>query len=304
MTSLRVSVGGLVLENPTMLASGVLGETGGSILEVARAGAGAVVTKSIGLVPKDGYSNPTMVELPYGYLNAMGLPNPGIDGFRAEMIEAVRGGVPVVGSIFASNEVDFAGLARKMEEFGASAVELNLSCPHAKGYGMEVGVDPETVGKIVQAAKRRVRIPVFAKLTPNAERLVEVGKAVEEAGGDAVVAINTVKAMAISTEFRKPILSNRIGGLSGQAIKPIGVRCVFELYEALRIPIIGAGGIGNWRDAVEYMLAGASAVQIGSGVARKGLGVFRSVCDGLERYLARNGFSDIREVVGAAHDRT
>ncbi len=189
MKSLNVSVAGITLENPTILASGILGETGRSLLAVVEAGAGAVVTKSIGLDLRRANDNPTLVELPYGYLNAMGLPNPGIEAFGEEMSVAIRGGAPVVGSVFGQNPDDFARLCTRMEEYGASAVELNLSCPHAAGYGMEVGVDPETVSRIVKAAKMSVSIPVFAKLSPNTDRIIEVGRAVQEAGGDGIVAI-------------------------------------------------------------------------------------------------------------------
>ncbi len=301
MTSLRVSFAGLTMPNPTMLASGIMGETGGSLLRVAESGAGALVTKSIGLEPRKGYPNPTLVELSDGYINAMGLPGPGIDAFGEEMEIALRGNVPVIGSLFAAMPDDFATLAARMEGYGAAAIELNLSCPHAKGYGMEVGVDPEAVGSIIRQVKAKVRIPVLAKLTPNTHRLVDVAKAVEAAGGDGIVAINTVKAMAISVEARRPILYNRTGGMSGPAIKGVGLRCVYELYQAVKVPIIGVGGVETSRDALEYIMAGASAVQIGSGVGRKGLSVFRQVCDGLEVYMDKNDIGCIEEIRGAAH---
>ena len=302
MSSLQVNVAGVHMNNPTMLASGMVGETGGSLLSVASAGAGALVTKSIGMEPRNGYGNPTLVELDNGYLNAMGLPGPGIEDFRIEMEGARKGNVPIIGSIFASNAKDFAFLSAKMEEYGASAVELNLSCPHAQGYGMEMGIDPEVVGTIVKECKGTVSIPVFAKLTPNTHRLVEVGRAVEKAGGDAVVAINTLKAIAISVEFRRPILSNRFGGLSGPAVKPVGLRCVFDLYDALEIPIIGVGGSENWRDAIEYIMAGASAVQVGSAIGRRGINVFSEITSGMAKYMEGESCGDIQGLVGVAHE--
>ncbi|MDD1767784.1 MAG: dihydroorotate dehydrogenase [Methanomassiliicoccales archaeon] len=292
---------GIILKNPTILASGIIGETGRSLLSAIEAGAGAVVTKSIGLNVRKGNTNPTLVELPYGYLNAMGLPNPGIEAFGEEMSIAIRGGAPVIGSVFGQSAEDFALLCSRMQKYGASAVELNLSCPHASGYGMEIGVDPDNVSQIIRAVKRSVSIPVFAKLTPNTERIVEVGRAVQEAGGDGIVAINTLKAMAVSIEARKPILSNKIGGLSGPAVKPVGLRCVYELYEELDVPIIGAGGIETWRDALEYMMAGAVAVQIGSAVGKKGLKVFGEIGSGLARYLKSRGMEGLDELVGVAH---
>jgi len=302
MSSLQVNVAGVQMNNPTMLASGLVGETGGSLLSVAAAGAGALVTKSIGMEPRNGYGNPTLVELGDGYVNAMGLPGPGIDDFRIEMEAAKKGNVPIIGSVFASSAKDFAFLSSKMEEYGASAVELNLSCPHAHGYGMEMGIDPEVVGAIVKECKNSVSIPVFAKLTPNTHRLVEVGRAVEKAGGDAVVAINTLKAMAISVEFRRPVLSNRFGGLSGPAVKPVGLRCVFDLHAALEIPVIGVGGIETWRDALEYIMAGASAVQVGSAIGRRGIGVFSEITAGLERYVEQDRCGGIQGLVGVAHE--
>lgn len=302
MISLQTKLKSLVLSNPTMLASGILSETSGCIIAAAKSGAGAVVTKSIGSVPREGYPNPTVVELEFGYINAMGLPNPGIDEFGKEVKDSLGCGVPIIGSIFASDEKEFAYLSKKMEEYGVAALELNLSCPHAKGYGMEIGVDPEIVRKIVSMIKDEIRIPVFAKLTPNTHRLIEVAKAVEEAGGDGVVAINTVKAMSISIDFKRPVLANRYGGLSGPAIKPIGIRCVYELYDALDIPIIGVGGIETWEDAVEYLMAGATALQIGSAVRKRGLGVFRNINNGLRRFLEKEGYSAISEIVGVAHE--
>lgn len=301
MGLLEIDLAGIKLRNPTILASGVMGETGDSLLRVAESGAGAVVTKSIGREPRPGYNNPTLVEVPQGYINAMGLPGPGIDAFREEMEVAARGGVPVIGSLFAAVPEDFALLAARMEEYGASAVELNLSCPHAKGYGMEVGVDPEAVSNIIRQVKEVISIPVWAKLTPNTHRLLEVARSVEQAGGDVIVAVNTVKAMAISVEARRPVLSNRTGGLSGPAMKHVGLRCVYELYEVLSIPIVGAGGVETARDAIEYLMAGARAVQIGSGIGRKGLKVFSEVGQGLEAYLRENGHRSPLDVVGVAH---
>ncbi len=302
MTSLKVVLAGVEMENPTMLASGIMGETGGSLLAMAKGGAGALVTKSIGSVPRQGHKNPTLVELEYGYMNAMGLPNPGIEAFGDEMYEASKAGIPIVGSVFGSSAEEFASLAKRMQEYGAEAVELNLSCPHAKGYGMEMGVDPEVVANIIKEVKQAVVIPVFAKLTPNTHRLIEVAKAAEEAGVDAIVAINTLKAMKIDVDARQPVLSNRYGGLSGPAVRGVGVRCVYELYEVLKIPVIGVGGIEDWRSALEYMMAGAVAVQIGSGVGRNGPQVFGDICAGISSYMAQNNIRDVTQLVGVAHD--
>ncbi len=302
MSSLEAVIGKLTLRNPTILASGVMDETAGSLLNVARAGAGAVVTKSIGSEPRKGYANPTLVELDEGYINAMGLPNPGIEAFATEMHEARSCPVPVIGSVFGSSPKEFSFLASKMQDYGAAAVELNLSCPHAKGYGMEIGVDSEMVSAVVHEVKSVCSIPIFAKLTPNTNHLLDVAKAAETAGADAIVAINALRAIAISVEMRRPILSNKGGGLSGPAIKPIGLRCVYDLHSEVNIPIIGVGGVEDWRDAVEYIMAGASAVQVGSGLGRKGLQVFEVICSGMKDFMSREGFKSITEMVGVAHE--
>ena len=223
MGILEVTVGRLRFEFPGMVASGIMDETGDSMVRMFRSGAGAAVTKSIGSEPKRGHNNPTFSEVECGYINAMGLPNPGIELFQDEIEIASKEG-PVIGSIFGGSVEEFAELASKMEDYGTVALELNLSCPHAAGYGAEVGSDPKMVKAIVSTVKSSVDIPVWAKLTPNTKSIADLGRAAEEGGADAVVAINTLKAMIISPEMRRPVLSNKFGGLSGPAIKPVGVR--------------------------------------------------------------------------------
>lgn len=301
MTHLAVDLCGLRLKNPTMLAAGVLDETGKSMAAVARAGAGAIVTKSIGREPREGHHNPTVVELPDGLLNAMGLPNPGIEYFKDEIQEAKAGGVPIIGSVFGGTEDEMAELAGLIAEAGADAVELNLSCPHAKGYGAELGSTPEAVEGVCRKAKGRTSVPVFAKLTPNTASIADLARAAERGGADAVVAINTLKGMVISPEARMPVLGNRFGGLSGPAIRPVGVRCVYEIYEAVKIPVIGVGGIVSARDAIEYMMAGAKAVQIGTGVWYDGPEVFTRVCTQMIKFMEQNGFETVDQMVGVAH---
>lgn len=264
-------------------------------------GAGAVVTKSVGLSPNAGHANPCFMEVTSGYVNAMGLPNPGIDLFKEEMDVAVPKG-KIVGSVYGASPEDFSALAGRMEDYGACAVELNLSCPHAKGYGMEVGTDPAMVKAIVSAVKDAVSIPVWAKLTPNTHILADIGRAVQDAGGDAVVAINTLKAMVISPEFARPVLSNRFGGLSGAAVKPVGVRAIYDLRAVLDIPLIGVGGISDWRDAAEYIMAGASAFQVGSAIGTVGIDVFDRINRGLETFMSDYGYDSVSSMVGVAHE--
>lgn len=302
MTDLNVRIASIEMTNPSMLASGILDETGESLLRMIDAGAGAVVTKSIGMSPHDGHKNPCIVELSTGYVNAMGLPNPGMEEFGAELKSIMPSPAPGVASIYAASAGDFALIAARMEESGAAGIELNLSCPHASGFGMEVGTDPATVSQIVSAVKDAVKVPVMAKLTPNTADIVRIGMAVQDAGGDAVVAINTLKAMVISPEFARPVLSNRYGGLSGPAIRPVGVRAVFDLYRSLDIPIVGVGGIETWSDAAEYIMAGATCFQVGSAVGRKGLEVFKEITSGLEGFMDAHGYRDLESMRGVAHE--
>ena len=301
MATLETDIGGVHLELPGMVASGIMDETGHSMVRMFECGAGAVVSKSVGSVPKGGHANPCFMEVAGGYVNAMGLPNPGIDLFKEEMDVAVPHG-KVIGSIYGASPEEFSHLAGKMEDYGATVIELNLSCPHAKGYGMEVGTDPKMVGSIVSAVKGSVSIPVWAKLTPNTHILPEIGRAVQDAGGDAVVAINTLKAMVISPEFARPIMSNKFCGLSGSAVKPVGVRAVYDLRSVLDIPIIGVGGISTWRDAAEYIMAGASAFQVGSAIGTDGVDVFKRINDGLLAFMEEYGYDSISSMVGAAHE--
>ena len=264
----------LKLANPTMLASGILGYTGLSLKSVIAAGAGAVVTKSMGLQPRTGYSNPTIVQTNCGLINAMGLPNAGISHFKEEMEQLKSSNFPVIVSIYGYSPDEFGKVAKAAVKMGADALELNVSCPHIKKAGAEIGCDPVLLAKIVKEVKKKIDKPIIAKLTPNVTNITEIAKAVEEAGVDAITAVNTFKAMAIEIETGRPILANKFGGLSGPAIKPLAVRCVYDIYRSVSIPIIGCGGISTWEDAVEFMLAGASAVQIGTSVAFQGVEIF------------------------------
>ena len=301
MVDISVDIAGLRLRNPVMLAAGVLGLTGLSLRRVMDAGPGAVVTKSVGLRPREGYPNPTVVQVGCGLLNAMGLPNPGIHHFAEEIREAREGGVPVIVSVFGFSAEEFSEVARAAVEAGADALELNVSCPHVEKTGAEIGQNPRLVAEVVGSVKRVVDKPVFVKLTPNVADIAEVARQAVRAGADAVTAINAVRAMAIDVETTRPILANRVGGLSGPAIKPIAIRCVYELYQELDVPVIGCGGIMTWRDAVEFMLAGASAVQIGTAIAFKGLGTFRSITRGVDAYLKKRGHRSVKEIVGISH---
>ena len=302
---LEIEMAGLTLPNPTMLAAGILGLTEASLRQAADEGAGAVVTKSIGVEPRIGYANPSVVQVNCGWLNAMGLPNPGAKDFAEEIKELKKDGlkVPIIASVFGFSADEFAECASLLAMAGADAIELNVSCPHVEKTGSEIGHNPSLVGEVVRKVKSVVEKPVFIKLTPNVDDVVEVAEAAVGAGAEAVTAINTVRAMAIDIEMMQPILANKLGGLSGPAIKPIALRCVYEIYEAVNVPIIGCGGVTNWMDAVEFMLAGASAVQIGTAIAFKGLGVFKSINQNVDLFLRQKGFRSVRDIVGLSHHR-
>jgi dihydroorotate dehydrogenase (NAD+) catalytic subunit len=286
-----VSVGGVELRNHLVLAAGILGTTGASLARILHAGAGGVVTKSIGPEPLDGHPGPCVVVLEDGVLNAMGLPNPSRD-FVEELAPLL--GEPVVVSVFGGDPEEFAGVASWFSGC-AAGFELNLSCPHAEGYGSALGTEPGLVEECTRAVKALGR-PTWVKVTPNVTEIAEIGAAAERGGADAIVAINTVKAMRISVPMGRPVLGNRFGGLSGKAIFPIAVRCVYELYEACRVPIIGCGGISTAEDVVEMMMAGASAVEIGSAVL-EGTEVFAKIA----RDLYTPDGREPREIVGCAH---
>lgn len=299
MPSLSVDVGGLTLHNPVILAAGILGTTGASLRRAAQAGAGGVVTKSIGSDQRIGHPGPNIVTVDCGLLNAMGLPNPGYKDFQEEIDIARVDGVPVVASIFGSSAAEFAKIARGLK---ADAFELNLSCPHAEKYGSELGRYPDLVESVTGAVKANADVPVWVKLTPNTSDIVELGRAAQAGGADAVVAINTLKAMAIDIETGYPILGNRFGGLSGQAVKPVAVRCIYELSSNLDIPVVGVGGVSSWEDAVEMIMAGARAVQVGTAL-HKGYDVFREITEGLSRHLDRKSLT-LDELCGMAVRRS
>ena len=302
MSELGTQVGDLRLVNPFLLASGIWGESGDSLLGAVRAGAAGAVTKSIGLVPRPGYPNPTIDSFDrWGFLNAMGLPNPGIEEYPREIRTALEGGATLIGSVFGGDPESFAVVASRMASTGVSALELNLSCPHAKGLGSEIGGDPAQVREVTRAVVAAVRLPVWVKITPNAADPAGLAAAAEAGGASAITAINTVRGLAIDADLRRPVLAHGLGGLSGPAIKAVGLACVWQVYRKVRIPIVGVGGIASGRDALEYLLAGARAVQVGTQVAWEGIGVFQRLRTELDAALDATGLASVGAAVGAAH---
>ena len=299
---LSTNLAGLALDNPTILASGILGYSAESMLRVIKGGAGAVVTKSVGLEPRMGYANPTVVQAKSGLINAMGLPNPGIDQYVDE-IKYAKSLIhaPLIVSVFGYSADEYTTVAKKAVEAGADAVELNVSCPHVKQTGAEIGQNATLLYEVVSKVKAQVHKPVIVKLSPNVTDIVDLACAAVRGGADALTAVNTLKAIAIDVETMLPVLSNVKGGLSGPAVKPVALRCVYDLREKVQVPIIGCGGIVDWRDAVEYFLAGASAVQVGTAIALEDTDVFQSINRGIEVYLRKKHYRSVKDIVGLSH---
>ena len=289
---------GIMLQNPFILASGILDENGYTIQRILESGAGAAVTKSIGSSERKGFDPPVVYSDNNFIINAIGLSNPGIENYGNEIKIALRAGKPVIGSIFGQSPEEFAELAKRMESYGVSGVELNLSCPHVNGYGMEVGSDPELVTAIVEEVKSKINIPVYAKLSPNTSDMIKQADAASKCDG--YVLINTLKAMKIDINARMPVLSNIYGGLSGKSIKPVGIRYVYEVKKETGKTIIGVGGINTIEDAIEYIMAGASAVQIGSVLSSVGISIFRELSEGLKNYMEKNSVEKVEDLVGVA----
>ena len=280
-----------------MLASGILGISLDVFNRLYASGAGAVVTKSLSTAPWEGYPNPTIFSVKGGgWINAVGLSNPGAANF-AQMIKANQN-VPIVVSLVGSVPEDFQTMIKEFECCKVLAYELNLSCPHVAKVGLEVGDDPSLVKTIISAVKDATNIPVIAKVGLGTSNYLNTVSTAIDCGIDAITAINTVRAMAIDIETSRPILSNKFGGLSGTPIKPIALRCVYEISSQYDIPIIGCGGVSSWEDAIEFFLAGASAVQLGSAIGDNWIGIFEKINKGIIQYMERKNYSTIQEMVG------
>jgi dihydroorotate dehydrogenase (NAD+) catalytic subunit len=302
---LAVDLCGVHLPNPLILAAGILG-TGAELLErVARAGAGAVTAKSCSLEPRAGHPNPTVLDWGHGLINAIGLANPGVEEMAAILKDA-KGrlqplGVPLIASIFAETVEEFAEVARRVSEAEPDFIEVNISCPNvAAEFGRPFAADPDSAVAVTRAVKGATHLPVIVKLSPNVTDIAAIAQAVETAGADAINAINTVAGMVIDVHCGQPILANRVGGISGPAIKPIAVRCVYEICQAVRIPVIGIGGVTAGLDAVEMIMAGATAVGIGSAVYYRGVGVFEEILGEMASFMAEHGYESLADFRGMA----
>lgn len=307
MASLKCEFFGKKLKNPVTLASGVLGMTRETLERVCENGCGAVTTKSLSREPRKGHGGPNIVETECGFMNAMGYPNPGIEAGLKEFGGWKRE-EPLIISIVGKDPAEFGLLAGKVEadkkKLGATAVEAAISCPHTPGYGTMVGQGtPESVAEIASAIKEKTTLPVVIKLSPSVPGEVAAAKAAEDAGADAINMGNSLgPAMKIDLHRKKPVLGFGMGGLSGPAIKPITVRCIYDIYKQVKIPIIGTGGVNSGVDAIELMMAGATWVGLGAAVYYRGPTVFGSLPREMEAWMKLNNYSSLKDIIGGAHE--
>jgi dihydroorotate dehydrogenase (NAD+) catalytic subunit len=304
----RVSLCGVSLPSPLILASGILGTEAELLARVARAGAGAVTAKSCSLLPRAGHPNPTVLAWEHGLINAVGLANPGVDAVVQELARAQELlrplGAALIGSVFADTVEGFAQVAARLVETGPDLIEVNISCPNVHDeFGRPFAADAVAAAEVTAAVKEAVagRVPVLVKLSPNVADIAAIARAVEAAGADGISAINTLSGMIIDVHARRPVLANRTGGLSGPAIRPVAVRCVYEIYQAVQVPIVGIGGVSSGRDAVEMIMAGATAVGVGSAVYDHGSELFGRIGTEMVEWMAKLGYSRVDEMRGAAH---
>ncbi|MBV5341000.1 MAG: dihydroorotate dehydrogenase [Deltaproteobacteria bacterium] len=297
---MTVNLAGMKLRNPVMTASGTFGYGEEFADYVDLASIGAFVTKGLSLKPRAGNPTPRIVETPGGMLNAIGLQNVGIDAFIAKKVPFLRSvGTPAIANFFGSTVAEYAEMARRLDEIPEVAgLEVNISCPNVKQGGIVFGTDPDCAASVVSACRAATKKPLIVKLSPNVTDVVVMARACEDAGADVLSLINTLTGMAIDLNRRRPILANITGGFSGPAIKPIALRMVWQVAKAVKLPIIGIGGIMNAVDALEFMLAGATAVQIGT-ASFINPGAAQKIAEDMEAWLVANGVADIKSMIGA-----
>ena len=299
-SDLRVDIGGLTLQNPVMTASGTFGYAAEfkSLIDLNRLG--GVIVKGLSLEPSKGNPPPRIVETPCGMLNAIGLENVGLEAFISKKLPFLsKLKIPVLANIYGHTVAAYAGLAERLNDQGALAgVEVNISCPNVKAGGVAFGTDPQMAYEVVRAVRRSYKGYVLAKLSPNVTDITQIAKSVEDAGADGISLINTITGMAIDIYSRKPKIANITGGLSGPAIRPVAVRMVWQVAQAVQIPVVGIGGIMNARDALEFIIAGASAVQVGTANFVNPRATME-IIDGLNEYLQRQKLATIRELIGS-----
>lgn len=297
---LKVNIGSLELQNPVMTASGTFGYAREFEDLVNLHRLGGIIVKGISLEPRAGNPPQRIVETPCGMLNAIGLQNVGVERFIAEKMVYLKGiGVPVVVNILGDTVDEYRQLTERLcGVAGIAALEINISCPNVKKGGVAFGTVPSMAAKVTEAVKKAADVPVMVKLSPNVADIVEMARAVEAGGADSISLVNTLIGMAIDLKRRRPVLANVIGGLSGPAIKPVALRMVYQAAGAVKIPVIGIGGIESTEDALEFILAGATAVQIGTANFINPR-VSEEVVDGIGDYVKANKLSSIRDLIGA-----
>lgn len=310
MASLATDFLGVRLPTPLVLASGIWGTTVSLLERAAQAGCGAVTAKSCGPTPRAGHVNPSCIDWGHGLINAIGLANPGAEA-EVELLAAAKArlaplGAPLIASIFGGRPGEFSVVAATVARARPNFVEVNISCPNVHSeFGEPFAASPDAAAEVTAAVKRALAasgIPVIVKLAPNAPSVARIARAVVEAGADALCAVNTMPGMLIDAESGQPILANRSGGLSGPALKPIALKCVYDAHKACPdTPIIGTGGVTSGVDAIEMLMAGASAVGVGSAVYYRGPQAIEAIVAEMDAWLDAHGVSDVRAVCGAAH---
>ena len=301
MVDLKVEIApGMVLKNPVLTASGTFGygREYAPYFDISKLG--AIISKGLSLQPKTGNPGVRITETACGMLNAIGLENIGVERFLADELPILQElKATVIVNIFGNNQDDYAALAAKLDGVaGIAALEINISCPNVKAGGIQFGTDPAAAAKLVAAVRKKTSLPLITKLSPNVSDIVAVAKAVEEAGSDSLSLINTLLGMAVDLNRKRPILGNVTGGLSGPAIKPVALRMVYQVAQAISIPVIGIGGIVSARDALEFLLAGATAIEVGTAnfINPRTAG---EIVEGIENYLNDQGYNRVTDFIGS-----
>lgn len=303
---LRVNIGKISLQNPLVLASGVMGTSSSLLHRVALGGAGAVTAKSCGPVPREGHPNPVMLDWGYGLINAIGLTNPGVEEEVHHLIDAQKLlkslQVPLIASIFAGTVKAFGEVASLVAAAEPDLIEVNISCPNVHDdFGLPFAADHRSAADVTRSVKNAVRnIPISVKLAPNVPDIGRIAQSVVDAGADVITAINTMPGMVIDVTAGRPVLHNRTGGLSGPALKPIALRCVAEISQHVDVPIIGTGGVLTGQDAIEMIMAGATAVGVGSALWYRGPDAFQLIKEEMLEYLVKFNLESIDELIGKA----
>lgn len=297
--NMQVNLGGLVMKNPVTTGSGTFGSgmQYADFLDVSRLG--AVTTKGVSSVPWEGGPMPRLAETPFGMLNAIGLQNPGVDHFKEVDLPWLESqGATVIVNVSGHSVPEYVSCLRALEESDVpDAYEINISCPNVDAGGMTIGTDPALVEEVVSACRKQTNKPMFVKLTPNVTDITEIARAAESSGADAISLINTLLGMGIDIRTRKPLLARVTGGLSGPAIKPVALAKVWQVSQAVKVPILGMGGIASAEDAIEFMLAGATAVAVGAANFVDPLTTIK-VIEGIEAYCEEQGVADVNELIG------